>query len=168
MSRSNLKSVCALLCLSLLTTACGGGGSSNRAPQISSIDDVTISANEASAAISVDVVDRGAVSLTASSGDPGVISDAGIVVSGTGPTFSLVLTPMPDTLGNATITVVATDRGGLSDQTQFVVSVMPQQVSYRGFVRDVFADESNQPPRDVNSRVFDADAQDDDFADLLD
>ncbi len=153
--------------LSLLLAACGGGGSSNRAPQLDGIADVDISANQASAAISVSVTDRGAVTLTATSDNPAVIGDDGIAISGSGTNFSLVLTPVSAALGSANITVTATDPGGLRDQTQFQVTVNRQQVSFQTFVRDVFADGANAAPRDINSRVFDADAQNDDFADLL-
>ncbi len=153
---------------SLLLAACGGGGgSTNRAPQLNPVADVEISANEASAPIAVSVTDRGSVTLSASSDNPAVIDAGGITVNGSGSAFSLVLTPITAALGTANITLIATDAGGLTDQTQFQVTVNQQPVSYQGFVRAVFADDVNQSPRDINSRSFDADAQNDDFADLL-
>ena len=164
---SLVQQITMLASLSLMIAACGGGGSSNRAPQLGDIADVEISANVASDTIGVSVTDRGPVTLNVTSDNPDVIANDGIDVNGAGANFSLVLTPVPAVIGSATITVTATDEGGLQDQTNFQVTVVQQQVSFQTFVRDVFADDLNQAPRDINSRTFDADAQNDDFADLL-
>lgn len=157
-----------VLSIAGIVSACGGGGSStNRAPQLGAIADQQISANVASDAIPVTVTDRGIVRISAASDNPAVIADTGIAVSGSGADFTLVVTPVAGALGSATLTVTATDRGGLTDQTQFQVTVNQQQVSFRNFARDTFADDANDEPRDINSRTFDADALNDDFSDLL-
>ena len=78
-----------------------------------------------------------------------------------------MLTPIEGVLGVSNITVTATDAQGLSASRTFAVTVEPQQLGFAAFTRDVFADDANATPRDLNSRVISADAQNDAFADLL-
>lgn len=155
----------------MLLAGCGGDSSSpNQAPVLAAIADQAIEANEASPAINGTVSDRrvGNTQIAATSDNPAVLADAGIVVTQNRGNFSIVLTPVADTTGVATVTVTATDRGGLTDQTIFAVNVVQQQnVSFRDYFRTAFADDPNAAPRDVNTRQFDNDAQDDDYSDLL-
>ena len=168
MTPDKLKRLACLVVCGLLVTACSnGGGSSNRAPQIATIADATISANEASQPIAVAVSDRGAVNLIVSSDNLALIDAGAIAVDGDGADFTLVLTPIEGVLGVSNITVTATDAQGLSASRTFAVTVEPQQVGFAAFTRDVFADDANATPRDLNSRVISADAQNDAFADLL-
>ncbi|MEM9620024.1 MAG: Ig-like domain-containing protein [Pseudomonadota bacterium] len=163
---SKKRLVCTVL-VSLLVTACGSGGSSNRPPVLSDIADIEISANETSAAVAVSVADRDAVTVVAVSDNIDVVPADGIVVNGAGTEFSLLLTPAAGALGNTTITITATDPGGLTDETQFLVNVVQQQVAFENFVRDVFNNDPSGSPRDINSRTFTNDALNDDFSDLL-
>lgn len=154
-----------------VVSACGGGGSSstNVAPRLGVIADATLSANQPSDPIPVTVQDRGAqnATVTATSSDPSVVADSGLVVSGGSQgNFSLVVTPVADTLGMSTITVTATDAGGLSTQTTFQVTLAPQQVTFSEYFRSTFAADPSDAPADVNTREFN-DPGGDDYFDLL-
>ena len=105
--------------------------------------------------------------VAASSSDQAVLPDAGLMFSGGIEQLRLTITPAPNTLGTATVTVLATDEDGMTGQASFAVTVVQQQVSFRQFVRDSFADAETAMPRNINSRQFDDDAAGDDFADLL-
>ena len=149
---------------------CGGGSSSaNQAPALAPIADVTISANIAAPGITLSAMDGSRnLSFSATSANPDVIADGGLVLSTSGRTASLVITPLADQLGQAAITVSVTDPGGLTDQATFTVTVEPQAgVSLRQFVRSTFADAPTAVPRNVNSRRFEDDAVNDDFSDLV-
>lgn len=156
----------------LLLGACGGGGSStpNQAPRITGLEAVTVSANESSMAISFGVQDDGdpnRVTLSASSSNPELLSDDDVRFSGGGSNRSLTVTPRPGALGNARVTVVATDPGGLQGSSAFEVNVVAQNVSFRSFFRESFGEPENNEPRDLNSRTFEQDADEDEFDDLL-
>ena len=158
------------LCLAMALAGCGGGGSrDNVAPQLGAIADTAVEANVTSDPISFSVSDRAVanVQVVATSGNQGVIPDAGIAITGSAGNLALTVTPAADVLGSSTITVTATDRGGLSDQVSFLVTVQAQMVSLSQYVRDTFADGPNEQPRDLNSRLFEDDAEANTFDDLV-
>ena len=159
--------------LSLLVTGCGGSGSApapapgNTAPTISAISDQSTSANVSSSAIGFTVTSASTLSYNVTSDNPQVVSDAGIdlVTDGTG--GSITVTPVIDTLGDAFITIIVTDQAGLSASTSFLLTIVPQQLSLQQFVRDEFVKPEGGEPALINAVVFDQDAENDDFADLL-
>ena len=164
-----LRLIAISLAAGIVLGGCSGGGSPNRAPVVAPVMDVTISANETSAAIPITVTDdeaTGALSVTASSSDQNVIADQGLVIMGTGGNLSLTVTPNPAVLGAATIQIRAADAEGGTGITSFTVNVVSQEVSFDAFFRSVFLDPENAEPRDVNSRTFIQDAEAG-FADLL-
>lgn len=61
--------------------------------------------------------------LTASSSNPSVVSDDRLVLSGSGLSRILTVTPNPDAVGAATITVTVRDGGGLTASQTFVLTV---------------------------------------------
>ena len=150
------RSISAAL-LILVLSACGGNSSPNRPPQLASIADASIEANVSSYAISITASDRSDnLTFTVSSSDQNVIADAGLALTSSGRSASLIISPVADTLGTATVSVTATDPGGLSDTVLFQITVVPQEgVSFNEFTRAVFADPANAVPRDINSRRFD-------------
>ena len=163
------RSLVAILSASLWISGCGGGGSStNLPPQLDGVADREISANTTAPAIQLSATDRSAVlNYTAVSSAPDVIADAGLVLSVSGRTASLSITPNEAALGSADVTITVTDPGGLSDQITFAVTVVAQEVSLRQFVRDAFVAAENASPLDLNSREFADDAAAGDFSDLL-
>jgi len=151
--------------------ACGGSDflPVNSAPTISAIADLDTTANETSTAIAFTVADEqvSILSLSAVSDNQKVVPDENLTVSGSGGIRYLTITPLIDTLGDAFITVVATDRVGLSAGTSFLLTVNPKQMSMQQFTRATYAEAEADDPALINAVAFDQDAEDDDFADLL-
>ena len=70
-------------------------------------------------------------------------------------------------MGSAQITLTVTDEAGLADSTDFLVTVSLAQVSVSDFVRTAFQQPADAQPTPINTLEFVNDAQDDDFADLV-
>ncbi len=157
--------------LVLLVAGCGGSGSStapvNTAPTISTIPDHSTSANATSMAISFAVTSTGGLSYNVSSDNQQVVPDSGLDLVSNGASGSITVTPVIDTVGDAFITIIATDPAGLSASTSFLLTVVPQQRSLQQFVRTEFARAEDGAPELINAVAFDQDAENDDFADLL-
>jgi len=157
--------------LSLLVAGCGGSGSApapvSTAPTISAIADQSTSANVSSSAIAFTVTSASSLSFGVSSDNQQVVPDAGIDLTINGASGSITVTPVIDTLGDAFITILATDQAGLSASTSFLLTINPQQLSFQQFVRAEFAKPQDSEPALVNAVAFDQDADNDDFADLL-
>ncbi len=157
--------------LSLLVAGCGGSGSApapvSTAPTISAIADQSTNANASSSAIAFTVTSASSLSFSISSDNQQVVPDAGIDLTINGASGSITVTPVIDTLGDAFITILATDQAGLSASTSFLLTIIPQQLSFQQFVRAEFAKPQDSEPALVNAVAFDQDADNDDFADLL-
>ncbi len=157
--------------LSLLVAGCGGSGSAPApvitAPTISAIADQSTSANVSSSAIAFTVTSASGLSFSVSSDNQQVVPDAGIDLTINGASGSITVTPVIDTLGDAFITILATDQAGLSASTSFLLTIFPQPLSFQQFVRAEFAKSQDSEPALVNAVAFDQDADNDDFADLL-
>lgn len=170
----NFKFQFAIL-LSLLAAGCGGSGSpanptppANMAPPtISTISDQSTSANVASSAIGFSATSSSALSYTTSSDNQGVVPDGGINLMTDASGGSITITPVADTVGDAFITIIATDLTGLAASTSFLLTIVPQQLSLQQFVRDEFSKPKDGEPQLVNAIAFDQDANNDDFAELL-
>ena len=153
--------------------ACGGSGDDpqpvNQAPTISAIADQSIAANGTSQpiAFSLDDENVGDLTVAVSSDRQNVVPDDGIALDGDGAARTLTVTPRIDEAGDAFITIVATDRQGLSAGTSFLLTVNPEQKSMQQFARDTFAEDADDEPALINAVEFAEDAEDDDFADLL-
>lgn len=162
-----------LAAVAVLVAACDGGRSNrapaNAAPAISAIGDQDVSANRTGQPIPFSVSDEqpDALSVSASSDNQDVVPDAGLTIGGSGTSRSLTITPVTDVVGDAMITIVVTDRGGLSDGASFLLTVEPEQKSMRQFARDAFAQSADDEAALINAVEFAQDADDDDFADLL-
>lgn len=162
--------LCFIACVLLGLAACGGGSRGNTAPVISGLADVTISANQTAMPVTFTVTDdedAAAVSLAAASSNADLLPNAGLRLGVGGGDRSLTITPVAGRLGSATVTVTATDAGGLQDTATFDVTVVAQDVSFTTFFRNAFAQDERTLPQDVNSRNFQADAGEGDFDDLL-
>ncbi len=64
------------------------------------------------------------ITLTASSDDPGILPVSGIKLAGTGTNRTITMTPIPNQLGTAIVTVTATDGNGLTSSVAFDVEVV--------------------------------------------
>lgn len=158
----------------MLVAACGDGSGPNQrnvntAPTISAIGAQTITANGASPAIGFIVSDEQPDSLvfTVMSDNPTVIAEEGLELAGGGTDRTITVTPTIDTVGDAFITIVATDPNGLAADTSFLVTVAPEQKSMQQITRQWFDATPGGEPELVNAVEFTQDADSDDFADLL-
>ena len=155
----------------LLLVACGGSSPApapaESAPTISAIPDQVTNANETSASIPFTVSNALNLSFSVSSDNQQVVPNSGIEIVINGNDGTLTVAPVVDTLGDAFITIVVTDQAGLSASTSFLVTVVPQQLSLKHFVRNQFALSKDGDPAPINAVMFDQDADTDDFADLL-
>ena len=160
------------LLMSLLVAGCGGSGSSqapiNAAPPtISSIPNQSTSANVASSAIVFSVSSATSLSFNTSSDNQQVVPDSGLDLVSYGASGSITVTPIIDTLGDAFITIIVTNQAGLSANTSFLLTILPEQAPMQQFVRTEFAQAQDGEPALVNAIAFNQDAENDDFADLL-
>ena len=162
-----------LVLAALVVAACDSSGPDappqNQAPTISSIADAAIMANQAGPSISFAVNDEqpGNLALSVMSDNTEVVPQDGLLLSGSGTARQLTVTPVVDRVGDAYITVTATDTSGLTAGSTFLLTVNPEQKSMQQFTRDSFATEADGDPELVNAVDFEQDAEDDDFADLL-
>ena len=100
----------------------------SRSPTLATITDRSTPQN-VNANVPVSVLNApsasGAVSVSATSSDQSIFANAGITASGSGASWTLNLTPMPNAVGSATITVTVTDVFGSRYSTPFVLNVTP-------------------------------------------
>ncbi|MEM7500864.1 MAG: hypothetical protein AAF417_02420 [Pseudomonadota bacterium] len=169
-----MKTTCvSLIALTALLAACGDSSNNrapvNQAPTISAITDISTAANQPSAPIPFSVADEelGSLTITATSDRPNVVPDSGLSISGSGANRTLTATPIDDVVGDTLISLVLTDRDGLSASTSFLLTIDAEERSIQQFVRDQFAAAEDDEPTLVNAVEFLQDADDDDFADLL-
>ena len=141
----------------------------NQAPIVSAIAATVATANRSSQPIAFSVSDEDADALliSAMSDRPEIVPTDGIVVAGAGQQRTLTITPVVDMTGDAMITVIAEDEEGLAASASFLLTVAAEQRSMQQFVRDTFSDADSDEPALINAVEFTQDADDDDFADLL-
>jgi len=157
--------------LSFAVVGCNSSGSTpppvDMVPTISAIADQSSSANVSSAAIAFSVTGSSALTIAATSDNQAVVPDTGLDVVANGASSSIMVTPIVDLLGDAFITIVVTDQAGMSASATFLLSIVAQQVSVQQFVRAEFMQPEDGNPVPINAIAFDQDADNDDFADLL-
>ncbi|HEY5624440.1 MAG TPA: hypothetical protein VIV14_11825 [Gammaproteobacteria bacterium] len=164
------KKLLTTLCSVLVLAACSNNDRPpNRPPTIGTIADQSITANQQSAPIGFTVADEApsALGFQVVSDNSAVVPDGAIVVGGAVTNRSLTITPTTDVLGDAFVTVIATDFAGLSASSTFLLTVAPEQQALQAFTRATFAAPANGEPVPINAIEFNDDAANDDFADLL-
>ncbi len=143
----------------------------NQAPQISELEDQIIDSGTSSDALAITISDDTTAAdnlmLTASGDNPDLLNESSFSFGGSGENRTLTVTPIEDITGMATITLMLDDTDGGSSETSFLLTVEQATVSLSGFVRDLFASDLNAEPIPVDGLVFEQDAGNDDFADLL-
>lgn len=137
-------------------------------PTVSSIMDSSAMANSGELlfdfSVDDDVTAPGDLTVTASSDNQALVMDDALIIDGDGDQRTLSVTPASGQTGSATLTLTVSDIGGQEAQSSFVLTVMPQQVSFNLFFRDTFSAAGNDEPRTINDKEFDDDATD--FNDL--
>lgn len=116
----------------------------NTAPNISRIPSLYTPINTWTRAVDFTISDAetaaASLTLTAASSNPGVVANNGIGISGSGGARTIVINPIDNATGSATITVTVTDAEGLTDQTDFEVTVTPTMRNYYDFNWDMKTD----------------------------
>lgn len=99
------------------------------APAISDVANATIDVNTQAGPIDVTIGDdltaAASLMLTATSDNPALLPAGGIQLGGSGTARTLLLTPLTDATGTATITLTVTDEGGLTATDTFTLTVNP-------------------------------------------
>lgn len=96
----------------------------NEAPSITSIQDQSILINGSTGALAFTATDPegDSLSFSASSSDSTLVPASGILISGSGPGFTVVVTPAENSTGSALITLKVSD-GHSQTSTQFTLTV---------------------------------------------
>ena len=143
----------------------------NTAPVIADVAEQQISADGSSEGITLSLSDNSSAAeqlvLLVSSSDPSVITDQGLVISGDGAQRTLVITPVPDTIGSSNIMLSVTDAANNNATSMFAVNVIANSVSARSFVNDVLTVDENQDPLFVNGIELIQDIENDTEFDYL-
>ena len=84
----------------------------------------------------------------------------GVVLSGSGATRTLTLTPLEATTGTATISLRVTDAAGLEATRSFQVAVNAKNASIRALTFDTFAKADADAPTTINGLTIQQDADD--------
>jgi hypothetical protein len=123
------------------------------------------SANQDTAvAVDFTVDDResgaGALTLSAAANGTALFPTDGVVLSGSGATRTLTLTPLESATGSATITISAADPQGLATSRSFTVSVNAKNASIRDKVFEAFARTDADTAVEMNGWTAQQDADD--------
>jgi len=173
------RNLALLAATTLLVAACGGSDHQsmtstapmNRAPVISGITDKSV---DQDTPLSVDfsvqdpetMADK--LKVTAIASDGTVFPADGLVLSGTGATRTLTLTPREAATGATSIALLVTDADGAFSSRTFNVSVNAKTVSMKSWTTDAFAKGEGDMASPLNGLTFQQDADDSEsFAALL-
>ncbi len=171
-SRNKIRSA-VLAATTLVVAACGGGGDkggsmpppppSNSAPAVSAISDRSTDQDNA---LSIDftIDDResgpGSLMVTAMADGTGLFPADGVVLSGSGATRTLTLTPLEATTGAANITIRVTDPDGAMTTRGFGAVVNAKNNSIKSMALDTFAKAETDVPTTINGWTIQQDADD--------
>jgi len=168
--KTDIASLAALAATTLVVAACGGSGGgssppgmSNNAPMISAIPDKSADQDTTlNIDFTVDDGDTGPGSLTveAAADGTGLFPADGVMLSGSGATRTLTLTPLEATAGTATIAIRAVDPMGASVTRNFQVSVNLRNASIKAMALDTFAKGEADAPTTINGWTIEQDADD--------
>lgn len=161
-----------LAATTLVVAACGGGGDGgtgytpppvNSAPAVSAINDRTADQDTAvSIDFGIDDKESGAGSLMVSAAADGtaLFPADGVVLSGSGATRTLTLTPLEATTGKATIGIRVVDPEGAVSLRTFAVTVNAKNNSIKSMALDTFAKAETDVPTTINGWTIQQDADD--------
>ena len=99
----------------------------NAAPTISDVANVTIDENTQAGPLAVTIGDDltavASLTLSATSSNTALVPNANIQLAGTGAARTVLITPVADAIGAATITLTVTDASGLTATDTFTLTV---------------------------------------------
>lgn len=169
--------IAAIVAAAALLAGCSGGSSGTsrtpaaQPPQILGLSSVELNQDTSSSSLAFQILDadspQGTLEIGVASSDPALLPLAGIRIEGTDSSRTIRVTPAPESVGTATVTVTVRDPGGLSSSAALAVRVNPVLVSFRSLTNEAFAlaensDQSKvagitvQPDADDDARAFDA------------
>lgn len=159
-----------LAATTLVVAACGGGGAgamstppSNSAPMVSSIASKSAD-QDTSLAIDFTVDDKesgpGSLTVAAAADGAALFPADGVVLSGSGGTRTLTLTPLEAATGTATIGIDVTDPAGAVTTRTFAVAVNARNNSMRSMALDTFAKAETDTATQLNGWTVQQDADD--------
>jgi hypothetical protein len=170
-----MRSLALLTATTLVVAACGGGGGSddgytppppppaNTAPGISAVTD-KITDQDTTVAVEFGIEDRetaaGSLIVSAAADGTGLFPADGVVLSGSGATRTLTLTPLEATTGTATMTLKVTDAAGLEATRSFQVAVNAKNNSILAMTLDTFTKAEADPVTAINGWTIVQDADD--------
>ena len=172
MATANKITLALFAATTLLVAACGGGGEggsmtppppANSAPAVSAISDRSADQDTAvSIDFGVDDRESGAGSLMVSAAADGtaLFPADGVVLSGSGATRTLTLTPLEATTGAANVTIRVADPAGAVTTETFAVAVNAKNNSIKAMALDTFAKAENDVPTTLNGWTIQQDADD--------
>lgn len=169
--RPRKPSSLAIAAATVLVAACGSDRDKpmpmqpqNTAPAMSAIASQTANQDTVIGPIDFGITDAesavGTLKLTVGADSADLFPADGIVLSGTGTTRSITLTPYESRTGTATIAVFVTDPDGASTSRTFTVAVNARNASIKSSVIDTFGKAQNADPTAVTGFTFAQDADD--------
>ncbi len=97
-------------------------------PSLTPPADVTIASNNSTAPLPISIGDTETsaadLTLSARSMNPGLLADEGVLLGGSGAARTIVLTPLPDQLGQATVELVVVDAAGAGTTNRFKLTIV--------------------------------------------
>jgi Bacterial Ig domain len=169
-TRNSIATLAVFAATTLVVAACGGGGDDdqpdypmNNAPTISAITDKSADQdNTVTVEFTVADQESAADSLTveAVADGTGLFPTDGMVLSGSGATRTLTLTPFEATTGTARIEVRVTDPQGSATAGNFQVTVNARNVSLKSMTLETFAKSESDMPTTINGWTIEQDAED--------
>ncbi len=164
------KRIAALAATTLVVAACGGGGGAamqtpptNTVPSISPIASQSAD-QDTSLAIDFSVDDHesgpGSLMVAAAADGAALFPADGVVLSGSGGTRTLTLTPLEAATGTATIGIQVTDPQGAVSTRNVAVVVNAKNNSMRAMALDTFAKAETDAATQLNGWTVQQDADD--------
>jgi hypothetical protein len=148
---------------------CGGGDSMQgpapaAAPRVTGLTNQAVS-QDTSGTLNFQISDADSdvaqVMVSAQALDASLVPRDGVVLSGSGATRTLRLTPAEDAKGTTQVVVRAVDPTGAYSEQSFLFTVNAVTASFRSSTSDSFAANEGDAPRAVSGMTFSPDADDD-------
>jgi len=159
-----------LAATTLVVAACGGSDKQpmasapmNSSPVISGIIDEAVDQDNVlnvEFGVQDQETDAGSLKVTAVANDGAVFPADGVLLTGTGATRKLTLTPLEAATGATSISIVVTDADGGFAARTFKVTVNPKNASMRELALATFAKNEGDEATSVNGVTLQQDADD--------
>ena len=169
--KTQMRNLALLAAITIVVAACGGSdkrpmGSAapmNSPPVISGVLDKTVD-QDSVLSVEFGVQDQetgaGSLKVTAVANDGTLFPADGVVLTGTGVTRQLTLTPLEAATGAASISIGVTDADGGYAARTFKVTVNARNASMRDLALTTFAKGEGDEATTVNGVTFQQDADD--------